>query len=261
MGRIVQLILLYFFYQVVAVVPFLLAFGWSSEGDVQWADFFTDMSNATKVHILIVSEVAFLLHLLLGKYVATEDLKWHRHLSVPCLLAGGAALCVLPITDLLVSWLQLPDTNAAFLSEMGHTFWGVFSIVVLAPIFEEVLFRGALLGYLWRQTGDAKMAIALSAILFGLVHMNMAQTIPAILIGCLMGWIYVRSGCLWLTIFYHAVNNGVAVLSIHFLPSNADSLTTWLGMPVTLALAAVSVALLAVCLTVMHKHLSQPVKQ
>jgi len=80
------------------------------------------------------------------------------------------------------------------------------SVVVIAPITEEVAFRGFLLNRLAYKFSTTK-AIILSSILFGVVH---PEPISAIVFGIGMCVLYLRSHSLWIPILCHALSNLVA---------------------------------------------------
>ncbi|ABU59291.1 CPBP family intramembrane glutamic endopeptidase [Roseiflexus castenholzii] len=96
--------------------------------------------------------------------------------------------------------------------------------VVLAPIGEEVLFRGYLFGSLRRLAGDSRAGIAVaygvSALVFALSH-SLAATegligllVPSFLIGLVFAWGFDRSGSLIPAIVAHAINNGIAFAAL-----------------------------------------------
>lgn len=85
--------------------------------------------------------------------------------------------------------------------------------VFLAPVVEEVLFRGLLLGALVRRWGQWS-GIIISSILFGLMHLSDPWVIPPLMVlGIVLGWLTVRSGSLWPAILAHTLNNVIAVIS------------------------------------------------
>jgi membrane protease YdiL (CAAX protease family) len=94
---------------------------------------------------------------------------------------------------------------------------GVIMIIVnnaLFPAFtEEVFFRGILLNRLQYRYSPGK-AVTLSALLFGLMHLNPWQFLYAFVIGLFLGWIYIRFKNIWLCMFMHCYNNVLA----DFLP-------------------------------------------
>ncbi|MBM3843266.1 MAG: glutamate-5-semialdehyde dehydrogenase [Verrucomicrobia bacterium] len=99
------------------------------------------------------------------------------------------------------------------LSEIVEIAWlGPFLAVVIAPVTEEIVFRGLILrGLLGRWRPAA--AIFGSAGLFALVHFNPAQAPVAVLLGLLTGWLYARTRSLGLCILAHALNNAASYLT------------------------------------------------
>jgi membrane protease YdiL (CAAX protease family) len=87
---------------------------------------------------------------------------------------------------------------------------GYAVVGLLAPLAEEVVFRGAILRSLLRWHHNHWVAIAISAALFALTHMNPAQMPHALLIGVLLGWMYYRTDSILPGVVYHWVNNSVA---------------------------------------------------
>ncbi|MFU0831925.1 MAG: CPBP family intramembrane metalloprotease [Oscillospiraceae bacterium] len=85
----------------------------------------------------------------------------------------------------------------------------VLSIVVIPPIVEEMMFRGMILQGL-RRFGNG-FAIVASAVLFGLYHGNLAQTVFAFLCGLILGFVVIRTNSLLPSILIHALNNGISV--------------------------------------------------
>ncbi|NND06038.1 MAG: CPBP family intramembrane metalloprotease [Saprospiraceae bacterium] len=78
--------------------------------------------------------------------------------------------------------------------------------VILAPLLEELLFRGVILRGFLKNMSPAK-GIFWSALLFGGVHMIPAQAVSAFFAGLLIGWLYYRTLSLWPCIFVHFINN------------------------------------------------------
>lgn len=86
-----------------------------------------------------------------------------------------------------------------------------FACIALVPaIFEELLFRKALLNYA-KKYGNM-FAVLFSSILFAIFHMNINQGIFAFLIGLIFGTIAVKTSSIKITILLHFINNGVSAL-------------------------------------------------
>ena len=110
--------------------------------------------------------------------------------------------------------------------------WGYLAVGILAPIGEEMVFRGAILRILLtantqQPAPDSRqpspiIPIAISAAIFALIHLNPAQMPHAFLVGMLLGWIYWRTGSILPTILFHWVNNSTAYVVYNLLPQSQD---------------------------------------
>lgn len=82
--------------------------------------------------------------------------------------------------------------------------------LVIAPILEELLFRGILLEYLSRTNG-VMMAVVLSSFFFSLHHLTLSQLLPAFLGGIYLGVLYLKTYSLSSTILAHVCFNMIPV--------------------------------------------------
>lgn len=133
------------------------------------------------------------------------------------LIAIGAAIP----SQWLMEQLQFTDTNAALFSMMMSSTWGYVVLCLLAPLAEEIVFRGAILRSLL-QSYRPWVAILVSAIFFSVVHANPAQMPHAFVIGLLMGWMYWRTGSILPGVALHWVNNTIAYVAFRLLPGMED---------------------------------------
>ena len=131
---------------------------------------------------------------------------------------------------------EMPQEIEQMLSEMLHNRWGYLAIGILAPIVEEMVFRGAILRTLLLLGGrgndqssmlnaqsskfKAFAAILISALLFGAVHGNVQQFVHATLIGLLLGWMYYRTNSIVPGIVFHWVNNTAAYVIANVIPNS-----------------------------------------
>ncbi len=96
--------------------------------------------------------------------------------------------------------------------------YGYFVLCIFAPFVEEAVFRGAILRSLLPRMNSRWAAIAISAALFSLVHMNPAQMPFAFLAGLLLGWMYSRTGSILPGVAYHWINNTIVFVMARVLP-------------------------------------------
>jgi len=168
------------------------------------------------------------------------------------------ALCTAANTDARASAVLL--TTLSLLSSlpnwMEKTFmdWSRYPVLafgigsIVGPVLEEYLFRGILLRGLLRNYRPW-VAIGQSALLFGVVHLNPAQSLSAALLGLLIGWLYYRTQSLGLCIGLHMLNNAFAFLMMRLAttPYYTEA-SKYLGTSGYWLLVAVSAVVLAGCI-------------
>jgi membrane protease YdiL (CAAX protease family) len=113
--------------------------------------------------------------------------------------------------SLWISNIPMPDyINEAFEELAISPIILILSVAVIAPIYEEVIFRGILLKGMTKKMNPI-IALVVSSLFFALMHMNIPQGINAFLLGIVIGFIYLRTGSIYLSIFAHFVNNFLAL--------------------------------------------------
>lgn len=102
----------------------------------------------------------------------------------------------------------------AFLSttSLSGLLLNVFMIALLPAIAEELLFRGVLSKLVQRWSGSLHVAVMVSAIVFSAVHLQFYGFLPRFLLGVMLGYLYLWSGSLWLSIVAHFTNNFLSVI-------------------------------------------------
>ena len=112
---------------------------------------------------------------------------------------------------LWVSNISMPDfINESFDELSVSPIILILSVTVVSPIYEEIIFRGILLKGMSKKI-NSTIAIVASAFFFALAHMNIPQGINAFLLGLVLGFIYLRTESIYLSIFAHFVNNFLAL--------------------------------------------------
>lgn len=129
----------------------------------------------------------------------------HRGWGTPIRLLNGYLL----IWCITIALEPLSELLPGDQSALGSGGWLLLSAVVLAPLFEEVVFRGYVAGSLRRSYG-ALVAWIGSAVAFGLVHLIPSVVLSATLMGLGLGYFALRYRSLWLSIVLHAMNNATA---------------------------------------------------
>lgn len=129
--------------------------------------------------------------------------------TIPLSLAGVYAVSI--AHNLVVHPRQQDILTAFPRSQVGLGLFVVIA-VVMAPLFEEIVFRGFLFRGLANSWGWVAGALV-SAGIFGLAHLQLDVFVPLAALGFALAWVYKRSGSLWTSITLHALFNGIAVLA------------------------------------------------
>lgn len=145
--------------------------------------------------------------------------KINNHMSLKIL--GKYALISLGVSGISNLWIFLmqflatysPTIKSSLESFIQHdkifnanpilTF---ISVAILAPIVEEIIFRGIIFNESSKYKGGA-FPIIISALLFGLAHMQPIQIVYAFIVGLIFGFVYSKTHSLPIVMFLHMLNN------------------------------------------------------
>ncbi|MEO7295130.1 MAG: type II CAAX endopeptidase family protein [Candidatus Limnocylindria bacterium] len=86
----------------------------------------------------------------------------------------------------------------------------ILAVVILAPIAEEIFFRGVVFNA-WLREGGPRWAFIGSSVVFAAIHVSVVALLPIFLLGLALAWIYQRTGDLLAPIAMHATVNGISV--------------------------------------------------
>jgi membrane protease YdiL (CAAX protease family) len=109
-----------------------------------------------------------------------------------------------------------PDLLPLFGGGIGGLLLALFTGGLIAPIAEEVFFRGFVFAGLYRHLG-LRRAIVLSAILFALVHILPTSWPPIFVLGVLFALLYERTGSIWPAVALHGAINSISFLALYVL--------------------------------------------
>lgn len=255
MGRILKLLLLYLAYQL-AVFGVLMGVYMLKNGVMEMPDTSSSGYMSVVMWAQFLSTLAVGLHVVLGKYVPLDAFRLNTPNKSSVLLVSAVLIVVMGLwTNYFSELAGLPDNMKDVLVQMMDSPLGIISIVVAAPLVEELLFRGAIQGHLMRKWEKPCLGIVVSSLIFGVVHANPAQIPFAFVVGMALGWMYYLTGSLVPGMLMHFVNNGSSVL-LYTLSADPDAtMVSWLGEKESLALAVAGIVLTAVCIFIIRKRL------
>lgn len=142
----------------------------------------------------------------------------------------------------LVSVLNLPDegTSKIFMA-VKDTPYAWLALCLVGPLVEELIFREGIARHLRSLGMRTLWAALLSGAAFGIVHMNLAQAVPAIILGTALGLHYFRTNDLRLCLTAHVLNNTLAVILLFFPEletAMANIPSAWVGLTAAVLIAA-----------------------
>ncbi len=145
--------------------------------------------------------------------------KWFNLLILPAMVITFAGLQYF-LNEINIRFEKILPPPSWFMELFSRLFesdlgiWGgILRIVIIAPVVEELIFRGVIMSGFTRNY-NAVFAIFFSALLFALFHLNPWQFPAAFFLGLILGWIRIRTGSVLACIAGHAIHNGLVFLSV-----------------------------------------------
>jgi uncharacterized protein len=138
------------------------------------------------------------------------------------LIAAPALFLLIVAVELVLRALGVRQTQMESLDWLrGVPLWQyllvAFAAAVLAPIAEEIYFRGYVFRAYLAQKGPLQ-AYLFSSVLFALVHLNLQAFVPIFVVGLFLAFLYQRTGSVLPGMIAHAFNNAVAFTVLYFAP-------------------------------------------
>lgn len=182
----------------------------------------------THIHMIglvplnMASEMIFIIPSVI--FVFATRTKWRDMLKLKPIRLSTAAIVIL-FTFLCMPLVTVVNLTSQFFVEnaveassdllmmmpFGVTF---FIVAIYAPVCEEVVFRGITYESVKKDMSVLK-AMVVSAVFFGLAHMNFNQAAYALLLGLILVLVREATGSLWATILMHVVFNGWNVILMY----------------------------------------------
>ncbi|HRQ86644.1 MAG TPA: type II CAAX endopeptidase family protein [Candidatus Saccharibacteria bacterium] len=163
-----------------------------------------------------------------------EDLGLTRYPSWLDLLLAPSSFIVYALASSLILALatsllpfididQVQDVGFSQLSAGYELLLAFIALVIVAPVAEEILFRGYLFGKLQKHV-PVWVAILITSLLFGIVHGAWNVGIDTFVLGIVLCLLRVISGSLWPSILLHMMKNGLAFYLLFINPSLLSTL-------------------------------------
>lgn len=125
-------------------------------------------------------------------------------------------------------WMQNLERSAQETTNLllaGTSIWdylgNILFIGVFAAVAEEVFFRGALQQLLVKLFKNKHVGVWMTSFIFSLMHLQFYGFLPRIILGVLLGYLFVFSRNLWIPILIHFLNNALVVTLSFFFKENS----------------------------------------
>ncbi|CAN5747741.1 hypothetical protein BH09VER1_BH09VER1_11630 [soil metagenome] len=172
--------------------------------------------------IITMALITLIMGVLVGRWLNPLDLFGLRGRSPKVILAtaGTSFLAVLPLVffALLLSQYLLgrPSEQPLMLYLRTHSGWAdllplIVTAVIVAPISEEIIFRGYVYGVV-RHYAGRWCGLLFSAVFFAAIHGHVPSLIPLFLLAVCLQLAYEYSGSLWTTMLMHAGFNSLNII-------------------------------------------------
>lgn len=154
-----------------------------------------------------------------------------------CMIANIATNYFIVVASTFGFELSSPDLA------MPEGFLGVLTsfcrVAVVAAVVEELAFRGFVMQNL-RPFGDG-FAIVMSAFVFAFMHGNLIQAPFALIVGCALGYLAIKTDSLWTSIVIHAINNSISLAASYLGESMKEEALTRLAAVIIYGLIIVGI--------------------
>lgn len=165
-------------------------------------------------------------------------------------LSSGYLLEITQRVEFLKSYFEAHDKLMETLVGGSNIIIAFIGTAIVAPIIEEILFRGLVFNEL-KKAMSVTVAVVLQGVLFGIYHMQVVQGAYAAIFGILMGLAYVWTKSIWSSIIIHIMINGTS-----FILSNISEEVEFIKVleGYNPMIFAISLILVVVCYFYLHKN-------
>lgn len=168
-----------------------------------------------------VQQLGFVKHKLIGNWLFYTLLLFLVSSPAISVLAQWNEQLVFPesLKKIEVWFRQMEDAALQVTDRFlnGTTYFelllNVIVVAAFAALAEEIFFRGALQQLLKGWFKNGHFAVWIAAFVFSAIHLQFYGFIPRLLMGAVLGYLFLFTGNIWVPVFYHFVNNASVVIS------------------------------------------------
>ena len=175
--------------------------------------------------LVIAAELAYLLPVVIvlvwkripWRHIGFGGFEWST-LGIGCGTMLGAYVVIL-VHNVIITLLGIAPQGQAILdvlNALDSPVWLIVAAVIVAPLVEEIFFRGFLFqGF--RQKYGWVNAMLLSSAIFAAAHLDPVSLVPTFLLGLVFSYTYQRSNSVWPGVILHFLVNGTSTLMLYLI--------------------------------------------
>ena len=149
-----------------------------------------------------------------------KKITWRNTLYI-ILFSCGMSIIISIVGDFVIEFFPSYKSVDEGVSSLNSSIVNIIFMVVLIPIFEEILFRGVIFNHL-KENYKIGIAVILQALLFGIAHGNIFQGLYAFTVGIFLALIYMYCNSMYGNIIFHMIFNLFGTVIISMLQSMND---------------------------------------
>lgn len=215
---------------IISITSFILFFIFATPASEQWVTF--AISICCLAYMLYQSKKWQFTYTDQPIAMTMTKGRWARYLSITAcfqiitvvLTTIGLSALYLVLEEQIRSGLDFIQYNSLEIVETPLIVYILFfiNICILAPIWEEMLFRGVLLRRFTLKWSPQK-SIIISSLIFGIIHLNPINIVFAFALGCVLGYAYLKTKNIVVPMLLHSFSNFLAFLQFCY----ANQVTTF----------------------------------
>lgn len=146
------------------------------------------------------------------------DLLWAPAGAVVYLIVAALVMWLATAALPFIDFNQVQDTGFNGISRQYEYLLAFVALVIVAPVAEEVIFRGYLFGKLNKHL-PLWASILITSLIFAIVHFAWNVGVDVFILSIVLCLLRVISGSLWPSIFLHMLKNGIAFYLLFVAPA------------------------------------------
>lgn len=189
---------------------------------------------------LLLGVAAFLFSYVLASFLS----QWNKEMVLPPSLAEVEQM-FRSMEDTALATTELVLSSKS----IGRFILNLIVMAGLAALSEELFFRGALQQFIQERISNKHVAVWITALVFSIVHFQFYGFLPRLMLGAILGYLFLYTQNLWVPILFHFINNAFIVV-FHYFYGDSEVMRRMVEMPASgwFALAAAGSALCTILL-------------